>query len=72
MSEMGLASRVTPVQTAMSNCTRDGGWFSEVGKQLPISSRCKRLRLMRSSGAEGGSAVHLAARGPLPHLRGGG
>jgi len=30
---MGLVSRVTPVQTAMRNCTRDEGMTFEVGNR---------------------------------------
>jgi len=35
---MGLVSRVTPVHTAMRNCTRDEGRSFEVGNQVLISS----------------------------------
>ncbi len=38
MSEVSLVSRVTPVQTAMRNCTRDEGRSFEVGNQVSISS----------------------------------
>ena len=41
--EMGLVSRVTPVHTAMRNCTRDEGWPFEVGNQVLISSPRKLL-----------------------------
>jgi hypothetical protein len=34
---MGLVSRVTPVHTAVRNCTRDGGRSFEVGNQVLIS-----------------------------------
>ena len=50
MSLMGLVSRVTPVHTAMRNCTRDGGGPFEVGNQVLISSHRKLL----SSKADGG------------------
>ena len=43
MSQMGLVSRVTPVHTAMRNCTRDEGWPFEVGNQVLISSHRKLL-----------------------------
>ena len=43
MSEMGLVSRVSPVQTAMRNCTRDEGRSFEVGNQVLISSHRKLL-----------------------------
>jgi hypothetical protein len=47
-SAMGLVSRVTPVQTAMRNCTGDEGRPFEVGNQVLISSHrkllCKRLQ----------------------------
>src|SRR5208337_1793980 len=42
-SEMGLVSRVTPVQTAMRNCTRDEGRSFEVGNQVLISNHRKLL-----------------------------
>jgi hypothetical protein len=40
---LGLVSRVTPVHTAMRNCTRDEGWPFEVGNQVLISSHRKLL-----------------------------
>jgi hypothetical protein len=43
ISQLGLVSRVTPVQTAQRNCTRDGGGPSEVGNQVLISSYRKLL-----------------------------
>jgi hypothetical protein len=43
MSQVGLVSRVTPVQTAMRNCTRDEGRPFEVGNQVLISSHRKLL-----------------------------
>jgi hypothetical protein len=42
-SELGLVSRVTPVQTAMRNCTRDEGRSFEFGNQVLISSHRKLL-----------------------------
>jgi hypothetical protein len=42
-SALGLVSRVTPVQTAMRNCTRDEGGPFEVGNQVLISSHRKLL-----------------------------
>jgi hypothetical protein len=42
MFEWGL-SRVSPVQTAMRNCTRDEGRSFEVGNQVLISSHRKLL-----------------------------
>jgi hypothetical protein len=47
MSEMGLVSRVTPVQTALRNCTRDEGRSFWVGNQVLISSRRKLLSSVR-------------------------
>ena len=41
--EMGLVSRVTPVHTAMRNCTGDEGRSFEVGNQVLISSHHKLL-----------------------------
>jgi hypothetical protein len=43
ISEMGLVSRVSPVHTAMRNCTRDEGGPFEVGNQVLISSHRKLL-----------------------------
>jgi hypothetical protein len=40
---MGLVSRVTPVHTAMRNCTRDEGGPFEVGNQMLISSHRELL-----------------------------
>jgi hypothetical protein len=42
-SEMGLVSRVSPVHTALRNCTRDEGRSFEVGNQVLISSHRKLL-----------------------------
>jgi hypothetical protein len=43
MSALGLVSRVTPVQTAKRNCTRDEGGPFEFGNQVPISNHRKLL-----------------------------
>ena len=43
MSHLGLVSRVTPVHTALRNCTRDEGRPFEFGSQVLISSHCKLL-----------------------------
>ena len=43
MSARGRVSRVSPVQTAMRNCTRDEGGPFEVGNQVLISSHRKLL-----------------------------
>jgi hypothetical protein len=43
MSELGLVSRVTPVHTAIRNCTGDEGRSFEVGNQVLISSHRKLL-----------------------------
>ena len=43
MSEMGLVSRVSPVHTAVRNCTRDEGRSFEFGNQVLISSHRKLL-----------------------------
>ena len=42
-SEVGLVSRVSPVQTALRNCTRDEGRSFEFGNQVLISSHRKLL-----------------------------
>ena len=43
MSAHGIVSRVTPVHTAVRNCTRDEGGPFEVGNQVLISSHRKLL-----------------------------
>src|ERR1700730_9272185 len=43
MTAWGLVSRVSPVQTALRNCTRDEGRSFEVGNQVLISSLRKLL-----------------------------
>jgi hypothetical protein len=43
MSGLGLVSRVSPVHTAVCNCTRDEGGPFEVGNQVLISSHRKLL-----------------------------
>ena len=43
MTAEGLVSRVSPVQTALRNCTRDEGGPFEVGNQVLISSHRKLL-----------------------------
>src|ERR1019366_4740099 len=43
MSEMGFVSRISPVHTAVCNCTRDEGGPFEVGNQVLISSHRKLL-----------------------------
>ena len=43
ISGFGIVSRVTPVHTAMRNCTRDEGRSFEVGNQVLISSHRKLL-----------------------------
>ena len=43
MFDKGLVSRVTPVHTAVRNCTRDEGRSFEVDDQVLISSHRKLL-----------------------------
>jgi hypothetical protein len=43
LTAVGLVSRVSPVQTALRNCTRDEGRPFEVGNQVLISSHRKLL-----------------------------
>src|SRR5260370_20046113 len=43
ISGYGIVSRVTPVHTAVRNCTRDEGGPFEVGNQVLISSHRKLL-----------------------------
>ena len=65
MSESGLVSRVSPVQTALRSCTRDEGRSFEVGNQVLISSHRKLPRRSNS--------VREArrARGAPYHIEGG-
>jgi hypothetical protein len=42
-ADLGLVSRVSPIQTALRNCTRDEGRSFEVGNQVLISSHRKLL-----------------------------
>ena len=55
-SDMGLVSRVSPVQTALRNCTRDEGRSFEVGfgakRELPACMPSKRRPAKRSKGWE--------------------
>jgi hypothetical protein len=46
-SAQGLVSRVSPVQTALRNCTRDEGKPFEIGNQVLISS-CRKLLLSKA------------------------
>ena len=43
LTAVGLVSRVSPVQTALRNCTRDEGRSFEFGNQVLISSHRKLL-----------------------------
>jgi hypothetical protein len=43
MAALGIVSRVTPVHTALRNCTRDEGTPFEIGNQVLISSHRKLL-----------------------------
>jgi hypothetical protein len=43
MSVVGIVSRVSPVHTAVRNCTRDEGGPFEFGNQVLISSHRKLL-----------------------------
>jgi hypothetical protein len=43
MAALGIVSRVTPVHTAVRNCTRDEGGRFKVGNQVLISSHRKLL-----------------------------
>ena len=43
MTAGGRVSRVSPVQTATRNCTRDEGRSFEAGSQVLASNRCKLL-----------------------------
>jgi len=45
MSAMGRVTRVSPVQTAVRNCTRDEGRPFGFGNQVLIPSHRKLLRL---------------------------
>jgi hypothetical protein len=59
----GLVSRVTPVQTALRNCTRDEGGPFEFGNQVLISSHRKLL----SSKAMVVSVAEKSGHDPVRH-----
>jgi hypothetical protein len=63
MSQMGLVSRVSPVQTAVRNCTRDEGGPFEFGNQVLISSHRKLL----SSKAMVVNVAEKAGHDPVRH-----
>jgi hypothetical protein len=58
-----LVSRVTPVHTAVRNCTRDEGRPFEVGNQVLISSHRKPL----SSKAMVVNVAEKSGRDPVRH-----
>src|SRR5262245_53431376 len=51
MSELGLVSRVSPVQTALRNCTRDEGRSFEVGNQ-DVDLKPPQAAVVKSNGGE--------------------
>ena len=61
-SGIGIVSRVTPVHTAVRNCTRDEGGPFEVSNQVLISSHRKLL----SSKAMTASSAMLSKLKALP------
>jgi hypothetical protein len=63
MSQLGLVSRVSPVQTAVRNCTRDEGGPFEFGNQVLISSHRKLL----SSKAMVVNVAEKAGHDPVRH-----
>jgi hypothetical protein len=77
MSELGRVSRVSPVHTAIRNCTRDEGGPFEVGNQVLISSRRKLLssKAMVVNVAEkpehdfGGQVCSMSAIPPIADVR---
>jgi hypothetical protein len=62
-SEAGLVSRVTPVHTALRNCTRDEDRSFEFGNQVLISSHRKLL----SSKAMVVSVAEKSGHDPVRH-----
>jgi hypothetical protein len=60
-SAHGLVSRVTPVHTALRNCTRDEGRPFEFGNQVLISSHRKLL----SSNAMVGNVAEKSGHDPV-------
>jgi hypothetical protein len=52
MFELGLVSRVSPVQTVMRNCTRDEGRSFEVGNQVSSHRKLLPSKLMVVNVAE--------------------
>src|SRR5207302_6823707 len=51
MSVHGIVSRVSPVHTAVRNCTRDEGGLFELGNQVLISSH-RKAAVVKSDGGE--------------------
>jgi hypothetical protein len=49
---MGLVSRVTPVHTALRNCTRDEGRSFEVGNQISSHRKLRSSKAMVVNVAE--------------------
>jgi hypothetical protein len=65
MSHMGLVSRVTPVHTAVRNCTRDEGRSFEVGLLRDQLGGCTETA-QAASGMEGGAKLNLALERNYP------
>jgi hypothetical protein len=77
-SVVGIVSRVSPVHTALRNCTRDEGRYFEVGNQVLISSHRKLplskamvvvepLHFLRTAAANGHRRAY-AAKGQVERV----
>src|SRR3974390_1940361 len=58
-------SRVSPVQTAVRNCTRDEGRSFEAGSQVLASNRCKLLSSKAMVVSVAGNVGRISRRGRL-------
>ena len=65
MSVQGRVSRVSPVQTAVRNCTRDEGRPFGFGNQVLIPSHRKLLRLKCRGGERCGNAGTMIPAGKV-------
>jgi hypothetical protein len=73
-SASGIVSRVTPVHTALRNCTRDEGGPFDVGNQVLIPSHRKLLSSKAmvvnvAENARGAKRVGWDREVPIRHIR---
>ena len=69
MTAVGRVSRVSPVQTAMRNCTRDEGRSFEAGSQVLASNRCKLLSSKAMVVSVAVNVGRIFGRSPSPKIR---